>query len=400
MVEAKQRTKRANWDRSGLPAWSYVDDGLHELEKEELFRRRWQLVCHQSDLAEPGRYVCLDVVGERALVIRGKDGVIRAFHNVCRHRGSRVVANDAGRCRTAIVCPFHGWSYNLDGTLRGVARPETYPALDPEEWGLKPLELEIWNGFVFVRFKPSDQPSIVEVLARFDDELAPYRMESFMPTGEPFWSAVTPVNWKSVRDVDNEGYHVPMAHPGLQDLYGLSYSDDAFQEGASRSFATFNPGPGRLWSVRHYKKILPAVEHLPESHRRAWLYIGIFPNAVIGLYPDSLMFYQEFPLSTGETLQRGAIYRHADEDRRMRLARYLSGRIDRYTVAEDIQLTIWSYEAAQSSGFDGVYLSDLELGVKTYHDHLREVLPVLCRDEPPAPRDIRRINREMLEFSR
>lgn len=95
----------------------------------------------------------MDVIGERALILRGKDGVVRAFNNMCRHRGSRVVADSQGSCKNALVCPFHGWVYNLDGTLRGAARPRSFPELNKTEFGLMPLDLEIWMGFIFIRFR-------------------------------------------------------------------------------------------------------------------------------------------------------------------------------------------------------------------------------------------------------
>ena len=142
--------------------------------------------------------------------------------------------------------------------------------------------------------------------------------------------------------------------------------------------------PGSLWSVRKYKKLLPEVASLPESHRRAWLYVGFFPNTVLTFYPDSVMFYQEFPLAIDRTLQRGRSYAYRDETRELRAARYLSGRIDRITGAEDAQLIVWSNEAVHSSGYDGVILSDLEYGVRSYHDHLRRLMPVLDLDRPPA----------------
>jgi phenylpropionate dioxygenase-like ring-hydroxylating dioxygenase large terminal subunit len=378
-------TPPAGWDRRGLPAWAYFNSELLELEKEELFRKRWQLACHVNDLPGPGDYITFDIAGERALIIRGRDGVIRAFHNLCRHRGSRVVANDRGHCKSALICPYHGWAYNLDGTLRGAAQPQSFPPLDPVEWGLKPIELEIWHGFVFVRFKPSDQPPIATILARFDAEIAPYQVETLIPVSPVNWYDTTAVNWKSVRDVDNEGYHVAMAHPALQDLYGQNYQDEPFIGGASRSIGGFNPGPGKLWSVRNYKSVLPEATWLPESHRNAWLYFGLFPNAVIGLYPDSVIFYQEFPDGVGNTRLRGATYRRPNESREMRAARYLSGRIDNDTVAEDQLLTIWSCEATRSSGYDGIILSDLEYGVRTYHDHLREALPVVNLEAEPEP---------------
>jgi len=383
------------WDRSGLPAWSFFSPEMLELEKDMLFRRHWQVVCHQSDIPNPGDFITLDLVGERALVIRGRDGVVRAFHNLCRHRGSRVVAEDSGTCKSAIICPFHGWAYNLDGTLRGAARPGSLPRFDPVQMGLKPVDMDIWQGFIFVRFQPGPQPAMHKVMARFDDEVMQYAMDQLEPTGEGFFTEEIEANWKCVRDVDNEGYHVPMAHPGLQDLYGPNYYDEPFQDGTSRSFARFREGQGRLWSVRAYMNLLAPPTRLDDDHKRAWLYYGVFPNFVFGLYPDSVIFYQEYPLANGRTIQRSATYRYRNEDRRQRLARYLSGRIDRITSDEDVQLIKWTWEAAFSSGYDGVVLSDLEYGVKSYHDALRDLFPVLSEAEPPEGQLAER-NAEML----
>ena len=373
-----------DWDRRGLPAWAYTSQGLLELERDVLFRRHWQLAGHVGNVPEPGDYFCFDVAGERAVVLRDKAGNIRVFHNVCRHRGSRVVAEETGSCGTALVCPFHGWSFNLDGTLRSVPQPRTLPKLDSHEYGLLPVEFEIWHGLVFVRFLPGPQPSVAELMARHEKEVAPYRIED-MVQAEPFWSTRIDANWKCVRDVDNEGYHVAIAHPGLQDLYGQNYFDEAWQNGTSRSFASFDDKDARLWSVRNYKALLPEVKHLPESHRNAWLYIGMFPNAVLALYPECVSFYQEFPISVDRTVLRGCEYALPGETRELKAARYLNNRINRDTGQEDIQLTIWSNEAAHSSGYRGIILSDLEYGVRQHHDHLRAVMPVLNEETEPAP---------------
>lgn len=385
-MTAQTLTRAANdWDRSGLPHWTYTSAELMELERDVLFRRHWQLAGFTCDVAEPGDWFTFDMMGERAIIIRGRDGVIRAFHNVCRHRGSRVVAGAQGTCKSSLVCPFHGWVYNIDGTLRGAAQPQTLPPLDPVTHGLVPLELEIWHQVIFIRWQHSDQPPVAELLRKYEAEAAPYFARPLKPSREGFWTGDTAVNWKSVRDVDNEGYHVAMAHPGLQDLYGQGYHDEPFEDGVSRSVGRFNPGPGRTWSVRHYKKLLPQAVHLPEHSRDRWTYIGLFPNAVISLQPDAIKFYQEWPLSPGLTRQRAAMYGYVDEDRLTRAARYLSSRIDRDTGAEDVQLTIWSCEAPQSSGYQGILLSDLEQGVRAHHDHMRALLPVIDRPQPPAP---------------
>ena len=372
-----------NWDRKGLPGWAYSNDELFALEQKLIFSAHWQLACHVSDLSEPGAYVTFDMGYERALILRDKAGTIRAFHNLCRHRGSRVVDSEKGVCKSALTCPFHGWTYNLDGTLRGAAQASTFPKLDPVEWGLKPIELEIWNGFIFIRFQPGPQGSVAEMLRRFDDEIALYNIADMERVAGDFIFAEAEVNWKSMRDVDNEGYHVAKAHPSLQDLYGKAYVDEPYINGASRSLGKFNESPSKIWSVKAYRSLLAHLTHLPSPHNAAWLYIGIFPNAVIGLYPDSIIFYQEVPIGTKHTLQRGAVYRHKKESRIMRAARYLSGRIDGLTADEDLQLTRWTDEAPLSSGFDRILLSDLEYGVASHHDHLRNLLPVLSLNQQP-----------------
>ena len=217
-----------DWNRKGLPGWTYSNKHLFKMEMKKVFSTHWQLVCHSSDLSEPGAYVTFDIGNERAIVVRGKDHVVRAFHNLCRHRGSRVVGDSSGVCKNVLTCPFHGWSYNLDGTLRGASRASTLPKLDPVKWGLKPVETEIWQGFVFIRFKKGKQGSVKSLMQRFDEELAPYELDRLISIGDDFVFAEAEANWKSMRDVDNEGYHVATAHPSLQDLYGKNYVDEPY----------------------------------------------------------------------------------------------------------------------------------------------------------------------------
>jgi len=385
-----------DWDRSGLPGWTYFSQELFELECETLFKTHWQFVCHVNEAADIGAYVTFDVAGDRALVIRGHDGILRAFHNLCRHRGSRIVPDARGVCNKAMVCPYHGWAYNLDGGLRGIANRDTFPPMQAEKWGLKPLEMEIWNGLVFIRFQAGPQPAVAKILARFVDEIAPYDLANMVPTDSNSMDDLLPVNWKSVRDVDNEGYHVRQAHPGLHQLYGNGYFDEPYANGTSRSVGTFNQAYGHRWSVRKYREILPEADNLPREQQRQWIYFGMFPNFVLGLYPDSVIYYQEVPQSAEQTVQRGMCYRRRDESREMKAARYLSGRIDRDTAVEDQMLMVWSCEATKSSAYDGVIFSDLEYGVKTYHDHLRQLLPVMAQPVPPASGQMALLNDALL----
>jgi phenylpropionate dioxygenase-like ring-hydroxylating dioxygenase large terminal subunit len=382
------------WDRKGLPAWTYRSKALFALEREKVFLTHWQVVGHVSDVPNPGDWITFDLLGERAVVMRGQDGLVRAFHNLCRHRGARVVDGASGQCKGAIVCPFHGWVYNLDGTLRGAAQPKSFGEMKREEFGLKPIEMETFHGFIFLRFAPGPQPPIARLLAPFQSDFAAYGLQAVEPVPTPGWASDLPVNWKSVRDVDNEGYHVALAHPGLQDLYGRTYRDLYLDNGLSISIGWYGDVPGKLWSVRNYAKVSPPRMDLPSHLQRAWTYYGLFPNQVFSITPEGVQFYHDIPLDEGTTRLTGRSYRWPNETREQRLARYLAYRIDRDTSVEDRQLSIWSNESMKSDAFEGFHLSDLEYGLRRHHDALRRLLPVMELAEAPPEAEVAARNAE------
>lgn len=384
-----------DWDRGGLPAWTYHSPALFALEREKLFLTHWQVVGHASNLPNPGDWLSFDMLGERAVIMRGQDGVVRAFHNLCRHRGARVVDGATGHCKGSIVCPFHGWVYNLDGSLRGAAQPKSFGDMKREDFALKPIEMEMFHGFVFIRFSPGPQPPIATLMAPFDADFAAYHAADLLPVSTPDWATDLAVNWKSVRDVDNEGYHVALAHPGLQDLYGRTYRDTWLDNGLSMSVGYYGDVPGKLWSVRHYAKVSPDRPDLPGHLQKAWTYYGLFPNTVFAMTPEGVQFYHDIPLTEGMTRLTGRSYRLANETRQQRLARYLAYRIDRDTSTEDRQLSIWSNESMKSDAFEGFHLSDLEYGLRRHHDGLRQILPVMTLSSAPTEDQISARNEEM-----
>lgn len=129
-----------------------------------VIRPSWQIVCHESDLAAPGDYRTIDCLGESVVVVRGQDGALRAFSNVCRHRAVRLVEAPAG-CARKLVCPYHAWTYETDGRLTGVPMRSDYPALRLKDNGLAGIALEAWRGFVFVRLEDAGFPSVGEMMA-------------------------------------------------------------------------------------------------------------------------------------------------------------------------------------------------------------------------------------------
>ena len=210
-VQAASLNNADPLDGWSLPAWTYSDPEFFQLEQERVFAPAWQVVCHESDVPEAGDWHTLDYLGESVLVVRGKERVLRAFTNVCRHRGSRLVDGSSG-CARKLVCPYHAWSYDLDGALAGVPDSASYPDLDRARHGLVPVSLEIWRGFVFVRLK-DEGPSVAQMMAPYEAMIAPYRFEALKALGRV---TLRPreVNWKNIGDNYSDGLHIPVAHPG------------------------------------------------------------------------------------------------------------------------------------------------------------------------------------------
>ncbi len=231
-----------------LPGWTYGNAEFHELEKRNLVLANWQVVGHVSELRSAGDYVTLDIAGERGFVMRGEDDALRAFHNVCRHRAAAVVRGDTGNCGHAVRCFYHGWTYGLDGRLKAVPGEASFPGLDKGRFGLKPLEFEVWQGFVFVRFAGSGA-SVAERFRPYERELASYRCAEMEPLGGR-WDVEIAVDWKNVMDNYLEGYHVPVGHPGLFRLFGNNYEVEVQEGNVNRAVGVLRDKESANWSER------------------------------------------------------------------------------------------------------------------------------------------------------
>src|SRR4051812_14258267 len=184
-------------DGMSLPGWLYVDPEFFEAEKRAFLGAAPQVVCHQSEIAQPGAWRSIEYLGESVIVIRGDDGEVRAFSNVCRHRGSRLV-DGTGGCAKVLTCPYHAWSYARDGRLVGVPHRDEYPGLNTADHGLFPVALEEWRGFLFVTLDPGG-PSVAEMMLPYEEEVAPYRFEHLRAIGRVTLRQ-RQLNWKTIAD--------------------------------------------------------------------------------------------------------------------------------------------------------------------------------------------------------
>ena len=366
-------------DGWSLPAWTYSDPEFFAVEQERVFAPSWQVVCHESDVANPGDWHTLEYLGESVLVIRGKDMALRAFTNVCRHRGSRVVDGSSG-CAKKLVCPYHAWTYDLDGTLTGVPDSASYPGLDKSRHGLVPVSMEVWRGFIFVRLK-DEGPSVAAMMAPYEAMIEPYRFEQLKALGRVTLRE-RPVNWKNIGDNYSDGLHIPVAHPGLTRLFGKSYGIEA-EEHVDRMWGDMQDRPSANWSERAYQNLLPPVPHLPEAGQRHWLYFKLWPNVAFDIYPDQVDFMQWLPVSATESLIREISYVLPDDRREMKAARYLNWRINRRVNAEDTELITRVQQGMASRSFAMGPLSDKEVCLRHFCKRMRELIPAARSEQQP-----------------
>jgi phenylpropionate dioxygenase-like ring-hydroxylating dioxygenase large terminal subunit len=362
-----------------LPGWLYHNPEFFEAEKRAFLRPAPQVACHQSEIAEPGEWRTLEYLGESVIVIRGDDGAVRAFANVCRHRGSRLV-DGTGGCAKVLTCPYHAWSYTRDGKLVGVPHRDEYPHLEPEQLGLVPVSLEMWHGFIFVTLE-AGAPSVAEMMAPYEEEVAPYRFEDLRVIGRV---TIRPrsLNWKTIADNYSDGLHIPIGHPGLTRLFGRNYRIEAGahvdrMEGDLVETDSANP------SERAYQRLLPKVAHLPESHQRKWLYYKLFPNVAFDIYPDQVDFMQFLPVSATDTVIREISYAIPDDRREMRVARHLNWRINRRVNAEDTALITRVQLGMQSPNYKPGPLGTSEVCLRSFAQKLRKLIPEARLESPP-----------------
>lgn len=365
-----------------LPGWLYTDPEYYAKEIEEVIRPSWQIVCHANDIPASGDYRTLDYLGESVLVIRGDDGQIRAFTNVCRHRAMRLVEGPSG-CTKKLICPYHAWAFETDGRLTGVPMKSDYPALKMEDNGLHPVSVEIWRGFVFVRLVDKGFPSVAEMMAPFEDEVAPYRFDEMQRISDVRLRPRA-VNWKNVGDNYSDNLHIPVAHDGLTRIFAKSYEISA-HGWADRMKGDLVEKPSANFWERFYQAHLPEVPHLSETAQRRWLYYKLWPNIAFDIYADQIDFMQWIPTGPTSCVLREMAYALPDDRREMKLARYANWRINRVVNQEDT----WLIERVQQGMASGTYsagpIGRSEVCLRSFARKIRAIFPeARLHKAPPA----------------
>jgi phenylpropionate dioxygenase-like ring-hydroxylating dioxygenase large terminal subunit len=371
-----------------LPGWIYHDQEFFDLEMARIFRPSWQIVCHVGEIANPGEYRTIDYLGESVVVIRGDDGRVRAFTNVCRHRAMRLVEGPSG-CAKKLVCPYHAWVFETDGRLTGVPMKSEYPALRMEENGLVAVDLEVWHGFVFVRLEDAGFPSVAAMMAPFEDEVAQYRFADMRRMDEVRLRPRT-VNWKNVGDNYSDNLHIPVSHDGLTRLLGRSYRIEP-HGWADRLYGDVVQDDRQNFWEKVYRTHLPRLDHLPEAAHQRWLYYKLWPNMAFDIYADQIDFMQWLPISPTECLLREVAYCLPDsftppgKAREMKLVRYANWRINRVVNAEDTWLIGRVQQGMASKTYGNGPIGRSETCLRSFARKIRMIIPEARQPFPPAP---------------
>ncbi len=353
---------------SALHPSYYLDPGLREREQRLIFERTWQLAGHISKLPQPGSYVTCWAGNQPVLVVRDEEGELRAFRNVCRHRGSMLLTGE-GTCKQALRCRYHGWTYKLDGTLIGLPEVRAFgPDLDKSELGLMPARVEVMAGLVFVNLDPDAAP-LADLVGDLPERLARYDIPSLVPFS-PYHSE-EPANWKVVIDNYLDGYHIPIAHPALVRLLDYKrYTADIHDhwvwfEGPHRE----NPTDNRI--VRLYSKLVQPMPGLRPDDLRVWRYVFIYPNTILDIYPDQMNTWQIRPTGVDSSHDHYECYRPVHNSARTRLVQRLNLRLNTIVAKEDIDLVGNVQRGLATRDYECGPLSERDAALAWFADRVR-----------------------------
>jgi choline monooxygenase len=339
-----------------LPSRWYTDTALLDAERAAIFARAWQAVGHAERVAQPGQYFACDIAGEPILVTRANDGRLRAFSNVCRHRGAELCS--APGSGNVIRCPYHGWTYTLDGALHGAPEFEGVAEWDRSQVRLPEFRAEIWGPYVFVCQDPA-APPLADVMGAIPAEIAkigcPIDRLHFAYRRD----YTIECNWKVYVDNYLEGYHLPAAHPSLfRELDYAQYRVDTFRYYSSQ-IAPIRARDGA--QSRRYD--------FSDSSNEA-LYYWIFPNYMLNVYPDNLSANIILPLGPERTLTIFEWFAYGDAGVRQATIDF-SDEIQQ----EDIAICESVQRGLRSRHYDrGRFSVKRENGVHHFHGLLAEFL--------------------------
>ena len=275
----------------------YISPDIFADEIERIFTRQWFCVGHVSWIPNAGDYFVAEAFGESLIVLRDQDDRIRAFYNVCRHRGTHMCEQAEGRFSKSIQCPYHAWTYSLDGKLIGAPLMKDVEDFNKDEFPLHSVNLKVWEGFIFLNLSGSPE-SFEEAFAplrgKFDDWHLPLLKSARRITYD------VQANWKFIFQNYNECYHCPPVHPQLAKISPSNSGENDLVEGKFIGGFMLIDGAQSL-TLSGRSCALPVGDLKAEDHQRVYYY-SISPNMLLSLHPDYVMFHTIWPQSPTQSL--------------------------------------------------------------------------------------------------
>ena len=267
----------------------YLDPRFLEIERRQIFHKSWQFLCHEEKLREPGSYVTLSVEGQPVVAIRNPKGELKAFYNVCKHRGHELIFGE-GRTKK-LACPYHSWTYNLDGVLVVAPRSEYIENFNSGEICLEPVQIEIFCHRVFVNLDPQAAP-LAEQTGNLGAEVMSFAPDLPQLTFSTRLTYNIKANWKSVVDNFLECYHCPVAHKGFASMIDM----DTYQVGIHGIYSS-HMAKARQGANKAYN-----IEAATVDDHAVWF---LWPNMTLMRYPGrgNFMVWRFYPLSETETYE-------------------------------------------------------------------------------------------------
>jgi glycine betaine catabolism A len=283
-----------------LPGSAYTNPGEYALDQRRLFHGSWFCALRADALAQPRRFRVVDVAGESVIVLRDERGILRAFFNVCRHRGSRL-CDVGGQLPSAIRCPYHAWSYALDGRLVGTPNVPADERLDRELLGLVPVALDVWQGFVWLNLSGEAGPLDAHVRRWSSDD--PHQWQRYglaeLVTGATRDYDVH-ANWKIIVENYNECLHCPTVHPSLVSvvpLYRFGEVEESPGEGGNGN--RLADGLTSFSDTGHSS--LPTLPGLSAEDANTFFGLTVLPNLIVNFHSDNVSTFHLFPLAADRT---------------------------------------------------------------------------------------------------
>jgi Rieske 2Fe-2S family protein len=279
-----------------LPARLYHDPAIHREELRTIFSKMWLCVGREEDIENPGDFLTRTVGPESVLVVRDASGRINAFHNVCRHRGSRLVSEPSGSGLKHILCPYHAWTYGLDGTLRVAPHMEDARNFDRGQFGLNRVRLERWDGFLFINVS-AEGPGLMESLGEMGSKFARYGIGRMRRGKRIAYTVET--NWKMLCENYSECYHCALIHPELNRVSHYTSGEiDLINQATVGGWMDLRRDEYQTMSLSG-RSSRPPFEGLPAEDLRRIHYYILYPNMLLSLHPDYVMTHVIWPQDVG-----------------------------------------------------------------------------------------------------